>query len=203
MSLSLSLSLSPSLQDGERLSSSVADDLQVWFSSLTIDNIAVPTPVPSLLVSDHDHQEEKEEGMKLTTPIPVETPPPLADGVAVNQNNEPPLSTTINDNKTEVAPEWTAEDEDKGQICEGYIYIEKRGLLNNGYYQGKREGDGDGDREGTMNGDSESIERQNSGSGRPEEEEARVSRHCDTVFSPQDGIISVDLAAVLKLVDPQ
>ena len=146
----------------------------------------MPTPnIPSLLVSDHDHHNE--EGVELTTPTPTETPPPLADGIAVDQSSESPLSNsavTISDNKTGVAPEWNPEDEDKGQICEGYIYSEEPGLLKNGYYQGKQEregeGEGEGGREGedAMNGDSEGIGRGNSTtSGQPGEgEESKVSR---------------------------
>ena len=130
--------------------------------------------IPSLLVSDHDHQEQK-EGVELTTPIPTETPPPLADGgTIIDQNIEPPISTVISDNKAGVSPEWTAEDEYKGQIS----VSEESGLLNNGYYHGKQEGEGGGERgegESTMNRENGSIGRQNSTSGQPEEEENHVS----------------------------
>ena len=131
------------------------------------------TLIPSLLVSDHDHQEEK-EGAELTTPIPTETPPPLADGgTIIDQNVEPPLSTIISDDNTGVSPERTAEDEYKGQVS----VSEDSGLLNNGYYYGKQEGEGGGEREGedALNGDNNSIGRQNSASGQPEEEENKVS----------------------------
>lgn len=42
------------LQDGERLASSVADDLQVWFESLAIEDAVLNSTVPSVLASDHD-----------------------------------------------------------------------------------------------------------------------------------------------------
>ena len=178
LSLSLSLSHTLSLQDGERLSSSVADDLQVWFSSLTIDDVAMTTPpIPSLLVSDHDNREEK-EGVAITTPIPTETPPPLADEgtILVQQNAEPPpLSTVMNDNES-TPQEMTTVDEYKGQIS----VSEESGILNNGYYRGRdggREGVGEREREGTMNGEESGVCRESSSSGQPErEEEAEEER---------------------------
>ena len=158
----------PPLQDSERLSSSVADDLQVWFSSLAISDVAMTTttttPIPSLLVSDHDSQEEK-EGTGLTTPIPTETPPPLADGgTVIYQSVEPPLSTIISDSKSGMSPKWTAEDD---LIC----VSEESGVLNNGYYRGRGEGEGErgGGGEGTGNGETGGLN--DSASGQPKEKE--------------------------------
>ena len=144
------------------------------------------TPIPSLLVSDHDSQEEK-EGAGLTTPILTETPPPLADGgTVINRSIEPPLSTVISDNKSGMSPKWTAEDD---LIC----VSEKSGVLNNGYYHGRDEGEreGEGGGEGTDNG--ETGGQNDSASGQPEEEEeeeeeegqeSEVSKHRSSCALP-------------------
>ena len=127
------------------------------------------TPIPSLLVSDHDSQEEKEE-TGLTTPIPTETPPPLADGgTVVYQNVEPPLSTIISDNKSGMSPKWTAEDD---LIC----VSEESGVLNNGYYRGRGEGEGERERGGEGTGNGETGGPNDSASGQPEKEEEEKDR---------------------------
>ena len=129
------------------------------------------TPIPSLLVSDHDSQEEK-EGTGLTTPIPTETPPPLADGgTVIYQNVEPPLSTIISDNKSGMSPKWTAEDD---LIC----VSEESGVLNNGYYRGRGEGEGErgGEGGGEGAGNGETGDPTDSASGQPEKEEEEKDR---------------------------
>lgn len=95
LKMSLSCSTQSSVQDGERIASSVADDLQMWFSTMTIDNAVLCSPVPSVLVSYHDdiiEDQKPQDTNSIGSPQTAHVPPKLF----TDEPPEAPPSTGTN-----------------------------------------------------------------------------------------------------------
>ena len=145
------------VQDGERLASSVADDLQVWFESLTLKDIVLDSTIPSVLVSDHDdvtndhddvaNSDQKEDEPERVSDSPATNQTQLSltpDSLASPEvtSSDPPqgeghsvaMTTSDCDKKPDECEPLPAEEEDKVHLKQEQMN-EEPGLVNGGHLQ--------------------------------------------------------------------